>query len=182
MKLNYLIIKVALVCSLIYKNLLPYCQENYIRSQIEKNQADFAECAVGVLDASFKENDPRSYSVLQEKYSDWNESTALELAYNSKNRNFIAHPCCQKMLTKRLFGHIQVREYNTDFLIHLPSWVKVTLSAILLLPMFFWIIFPVEEKRLNSPDETNDEDEEYDKDEGKYVNSTKIYSILLNFK
>ena len=79
------------------------------------------------------------------------------------------------MLTKRLFGHIQVREYNTDFLIHLPSWVKVSMSAFFIFPMYFWIIFPVEEKRLNSSDEVDD-DEEYDKDEG--INSLK--SNLLN--
>jgi hypothetical protein len=52
-------IPVALVWSLIYKNLLPYCQENYIQAQIEKYQVDFAEYAVGVLNASFQENDPR---------------------------------------------------------------------------------------------------------------------------
>ena len=60
--------------------MLPFCQEKYIRSEIEKNQADFEECAVGVLDALYKENDPRSYSVLENKCSDWNDSTVLELA------------------------------------------------------------------------------------------------------
>ena len=159
-------IPVALVCALIYKNLLPYCQENYIRSQIEKNQADFAECAVGVLDASFKENDPRSYAVLQEKYSDWNNSTVLELAYNSKNRNFIAHPCCQKMLTKRLFGRIQIREFNKDFLFDLPSWVKVILSAFFIFPMYWWILFPVVDSNSNAL-KLNEDEEEEEKDEEK---------------
>ena len=161
-------VPVALACAMMYKNLLPYCQENYIRAQIEKNQTDFAECAVGLLDASFKENDPRSYTVLQEKYSDWNNCTALELAYNSKNRNFIAHPCCQKMLTKRLFGHIQIREFNKDFLMDLPSWVKVIMSAFFFFPMYFWIIFPIEEKSISSNNETADEeDEENEKDAEK---------------
>jgi len=69
----------ALVCSLIYKNMLSYCQENYLKSQIEKYQNDFANAAIGVLEASFQDNDPRSYSVLSEKYSDWNNLTVLEL-------------------------------------------------------------------------------------------------------
>ena len=72
----------ALVCSLIYKNMLPYCQENYLKSQIEKYQNDFANAAIGVLEASFQDNDPRSYSVLSEKYSDWNNLTVLELGKN----------------------------------------------------------------------------------------------------
>jgi hypothetical protein len=51
-----------------YKNVLPYCQEKFFRSEVEQNQADFASCAVGVLDASFKENDSRSFSILRKKY------------------------------------------------------------------------------------------------------------------
>jgi hypothetical protein len=147
--------------------MLPFCEEKYIRSEIEKNQADFEECAVGVLDAGYKENDPRSYSVLENKYSDWNDSTVFELAYKSKSKNFISHPCCQEILTRRLFGHIRVRKHTTDSFIHLPSWVKVSLCAILPFLMLLWIIFPVEEKKLNSPDDTIDEDLKYDKDDGK---------------
>ena len=134
---------VALVCSLIYKNLLPYCHENYLRNEIQKNQDEFAKAAVGVLDSSFKDNDPRAYSILIEKNPDWNNCTVLELAYNAKNLNFIAHPCCQKILTKRLFGSIQVRDIDNG-IIDFPSWVKVILSAFLVFPMYYWIVFPLE--------------------------------------
>ena len=146
----------ALVCALIYKMMLPYCVDSYTRSQIEENQADFGKCAVGVLDSSFKENDPRSCSVLQVKNSDWNDHTVLDLAHKSKSMNFIAHPCCQELLKKRFFGNIKVRKHNIDFLIHLPNWFKVTISAILIFPILFWIIFPNEEKKSN---ESTDEDE-----------------------
>ena len=39
---------------------------------------------------------------------------------------------------------------------HLPNWFKVTISAILLLPMLFWIIFSNEEIKYY---ESTDEDE-----------------------
>ena len=39
---------------------------------------------------------------------------------------------------------------------HLPNWFKVTISAILIFPILFWIIFPNEEKKSN---ESTDEDE-----------------------
>lgn len=39
----------ALICSLIYKNLLMYVHENYVKSQIESYQKDFAEAAINVL-------------------------------------------------------------------------------------------------------------------------------------
>ncbi len=150
---------------MMYKNILPHCQESYVKSKIEKYQNDFADCAVGVLDMSFQENDPRVYTLLLEKYPDWNNSTALELAYNSKNLNFIAHPCCQKTLSKRLFGNIQVREFNKGFMFDLPIWMRVLSSAFFVLPMYYWIIFPIVEKKkkhehLNS---------EFDDDDGLFV-------------
>ena len=71
------------------------------------------------------------------------------------------------MLTKRLFGNIQVREFNKGFLFDLPIWVKVIMSAFFILPMYYWIIFPVVEKKLNLPKETNDEEDEEEVDEEK---------------
>ena len=136
---------VALFCSLLYKNLLPFCQENYLKSQIEKYQNYFANAAIGVLDASFQDNDPRSYAILTTKQPDWNDCTVLELAYNAKNLDFIAHPCCQKILTKRLLGSIQIRENERNAFIEIPNFVKVILSAFLVFPMYYWIVFPIKE-------------------------------------
>jgi hypothetical protein len=45
--------------------MLPYCQESYLKQQIEQHQNDFANSAIGLLEMSFQENDPRSYSVLR---------------------------------------------------------------------------------------------------------------------
>jgi hypothetical protein len=134
----------ALLCALMYKNLIVYCQESYLKSQVEKVQKDFAKAAIGVLDSSFKSNDPRSYSILTVKHAEWNNCTVLELAYNAKNLDFIAHPCCQKMLTKRLFGSIQIRDIENG-LLDFPPWVKCILSAFLIFPMNYWIVFPMHE-------------------------------------
>jgi hypothetical protein len=86
--------------------------------------------------------------------------TTLELAYYSKNINFFGHPCCQQIYC----GKIKIRKFNIDFLTNLSSWVKVSLSVLLIFPMYFWIIFPVEEQILNSHDETFEKDEKYDKE------------------
>jgi hypothetical protein len=102
-----------------------------------------------VLDSSFQDNDPRSYSVLTLKQPDWNDCTLLELAYNAKNLDFIAHPCCQKILTKRLFGDIQIRENERNALVEVPTWVKVILSAFFVFPMYYWIVFPIKEVDMN---------------------------------
>ena len=74
--------------------MLPCCVENNTRSQIKENQADIAECAVGVLDSFLIEIDRRSCLILQEQNSDRNDLTVLYLAHKSKSMNLIAHPCC----------------------------------------------------------------------------------------
>ncbi len=42
-------ILMALICSLIYKNICLYVHENYLKSQLEKYQKEFADAAIGVL-------------------------------------------------------------------------------------------------------------------------------------
>lgn len=150
----------ALICSLMYKNMQAFCQESYLKSQIESYQNEFAKAAIGVLDSSFKSNDPRSYSILDMKHSEWNNCTVLELAYNAKNLDFIAHPCCQKILTKRLFGEIQIRDLETKKgLFDFPSWIKCLLSALLILPMYYWIVFPLHEEKEGHKNDKNTKSE-----------------------
>jgi hypothetical protein len=84
-KLNYFKVKyiffllipdpltVALIINIFHKNILPYCHESYLKTEVEKNQNDFAQAAIGVLDKSFQNNDPRSYSVLSYKNPEWNK-------------------------------------------------------------------------------------------------------------
>lgn len=90
----------------------------------------------------FKENDPRAFAILKHKHTDWNDLTLFELAYNAKNKDFIAHPCCQKILKKRLFGEMQIRDVDNG----LPSWLKIIVSAFLIVPMYRWILFPVKKQ------------------------------------
>jgi hypothetical protein len=72
--------------------------------------------------------------------------TVIELAYNSDNKDFIAHPCCQKWLTKKLYGGLDVRELNFGF-IRVPTWLKILLSAFLIIPMYWWIVFPSKQRK-----------------------------------
>ncbi len=62
----------------------------------------------------------------------------------------------QKILTKRLFGSIQVRDVDNGFF-EVPAWIKVTLSAFLILPMYYWIIFPITEKVKSKKNKKSDQ-------------------------
>ena len=42
-------------------------------------------------------------------------------------QDFIAHPCCQKWITKKFHGDIDIRELNFG-LFKIPTWMKVYLK------------------------------------------------------
>ena len=85
---------------------------------------DFACCAIGVLDLSFSQSDLRVYDVLNRKDPNLNDLTVIELAYNSDNKDFLSHPCCQKWITNKFNGSISVREFNLG-MFEMPTWTKV---------------------------------------------------------
>ncbi|CAF0794665.1 unnamed protein product [Didymodactylos carnosus] len=133
-------IPMALICCMMFKKLAPYCHESYQRLLIEKQAKEFSDCAVGVLDKSFNEDDQRTFEMLDEKHPDWNHMATVELAYNAENKEFMAHAACQKWLTRQFYGEITPRELSWG-LFKTPDYLKITCSACLIFPMWFWINF-----------------------------------------
>ncbi|CAF0787906.1 unnamed protein product [Didymodactylos carnosus] len=133
-------IPLALICCMMFKKLAPYCHESYQRLLIEKQAKEFSDCAVGVLDKSFNEDDTRTFEMLDEKHPDWNHMATVELAYNAENKEFMAHAACQKWLTRQFYGEITPRELSWG-LFKTPDYFKIISSACLIFPMWFWINF-----------------------------------------
>lgn len=61
-------IALALICSMMYEKLAPYCHEPYQQSSIEKQAKEFSEYAVAMLDKAFNEDDARTSEMLDEKH------------------------------------------------------------------------------------------------------------------
>lgn len=81
-------IPLALICCMMFKKLAPYCHESYQRLLIEKQAKfvfieisfqlirsisfnfcrEFSDCAVGVLDKAFNEDNMRTFEMLDEKH------------------------------------------------------------------------------------------------------------------
>ncbi|CAF4300477.1 unnamed protein product [Rotaria sordida] len=78
--------------------------------------------------------------MLDEKHPDWNYMTTIELAYHADNKEFMAHPVCQKWIIRQFYGEITPRELSWGLFI-CPKFLKIILSAILIFPMCFWINF-----------------------------------------
>lgn len=81
---------------------------------------------LGILDICWQDNSIMAYSILSKRYDDFNNKTLIEIAYNAGYIHFLAHPCCQKWLTKAFFGNLQFKELDWG-LFRLPYWFKVRL-------------------------------------------------------
>uniref|UniRef100_A0A1W7RAU8 Protein ced-11 n=1 Tax=Hadrurus spadix TaxID=141984 RepID=A0A1W7RAU8_9SCOR len=149
-------IHLALIISMVYNRLVIYISETITRTEMEDLSKEFAEMATGVLDASYKEATCRTYDVLCEESQDWSYRTAVDIAADAKNRTFLSHPSCQKWLTNMFLGNIRIRDLTWGF-ITIPVWLKVILSAFLVVPMYIWV-------RFKSDPLTSDENEESDGD------------------
>ena len=39
----------------------------------------------------------------------WGDRYIIDIAYDAEAQEFFSHPCCQRYLTARMYGHLQVR-------------------------------------------------------------------------
>jgi hypothetical protein len=126
---------VALLCSMIYKRLSNLVHDiTWTKAEMDEHSKDFAQCAIGVLDLSFTQCDLRVDDILNVRNRDLNNLNVIELAYNSENKEFLAHPCCQKWITKRFYGSINIKELHFG-IVKIPTWMKILTSCILIAPM-----------------------------------------------
>ena len=49
-----------------------------------------------------------------------------------------------------MLGSIQIRENERNTILDVPNFVKVILSAFLVIPMYYWIVFPIKEVDANT--------------------------------
>ncbi|CAF4080202.1 unnamed protein product, partial [Rotaria sordida] len=148
-------IPLALICCMMFKKLAPYCHESYLKSLIGKQAKEFSNWAVGILDKSFNEDNQRTFEMLDEKHPDWNNMTTVELAYHSDNKEFMAHPVCQKWVTRQFYGEITPRELSWGLFTY-PKFLKIILSAFFIFPMWFWINFSPIGQAPSVPKKAND--------------------------
>ena len=81
--------------------------------------------ALGVLEIGNRDSSAQAYNMLSSSLPDFNNKTVIQIAHDSNYMKFIAHPCCQKWITNKLFGAIEVKELDYGFF-RLPDWFKVS--------------------------------------------------------
>eukprot|EP00058_Branchiostoma_floridae_P003267 XP_002588755.1 hypothetical protein BRAFLDRAFT_89818 [Branchiostoma floridae] len=131
-------IPLALYIRRVYMSLTKFVEDATLRKDMEALVVEYEDLAVGVLDTGYKESPKKATDILNETIPDLKVKTAIEVAYDSKCKKFIAHPCCRKWVKRKYMGGISVKKTMASFL---PSWLKILLSAFLIFPMFFFIDF-----------------------------------------
>ncbi|XP_055345657.1 transient receptor potential cation channel subfamily M member 1-like isoform X2 [Paramacrobiotus metropolitanus] len=133
-------IPTALFISAMYRGLAKHCSAPSLVSQITANSRTFSGMAIDVLDMSYKESHARTFDLLNQRFTDFNDKTVLKLAYMSKNKYFLSHEACQVWLNWLWNGGIEITETWES---RIPEEVKLILSALFIFPICAWIRFPV---------------------------------------
>ncbi|XP_035219334.1 transient receptor potential cation channel subfamily M member 3-like isoform X2 [Stegodyphus dumicola] len=133
-------IMVALASSLILDKIQTYVIEGKMKEGIIDLSRRFADMAFGVFDLCYSEMPSKAYESLSKKTTEWAGHSIIDMAALSQNRNFVAHPCCQKWLTNKFMGNIKIRELSWGF-VTFPVYIKVILCSFLVFPMYLWVRF-----------------------------------------
>ncbi|WAQ99063.1 TMP2L-like protein, partial [Mya arenaria] len=161
-------IAVGLVCSRIYKEMTKYHMEQYQRTELEERSKEFGEMAVGAMSICWRDCSVQAYHMLGRRLPDFNDKSVVEIAHDAGYINFLAHPCCQKWLTKKFFGNLHLKDLDWG-LFRLPYWFKILISIVLIFPMYIWINFTPPSKKKDAlgldPDVPVDEEDEDDDEE-----------------
>ncbi|XP_070392390.1 transient receptor potential cation channel subfamily M member-like 2 isoform X2 [Dermacentor albipictus] len=133
-------IHLALLVSMTYEKLTAYVSEGTIKQELLDTSKQFAAMASGVLNLCYLECRCRAYDILSVQTADWKYKTAVDIAAEASNRQFLSHPCCQKWLTNHFLGRISVRDSQWGFF-SVPLSLKVILCAFTFFPMYIWVRF-----------------------------------------
>ncbi|XP_062855927.1 transient receptor potential cation channel subfamily M member 1-like [Trichomycterus rosablanca] len=79
-----------------------------ISQDLDNNSKEFGSLAFELLDQAYKHDEQVAMKLLTYELKNWSNSTCLKLAVAAKHRDFIAHTCCQMLLTDMWMGCLRV--------------------------------------------------------------------------
>ena len=66
-----------------------------------------------ILDHCYKENDDLANQLLTYELKTFSNQTCISLAHGANMRDFIAHPCCQNLITDMWMGGLRMNKSST---------------------------------------------------------------------
>lgn len=73
---------------------------------------EFAELALELLEHCYQTDVDLTHQLLTYELTTWSSQTCLSLAASSAFREFVAHSCCQILLSEMWMGGLIVRKYS----------------------------------------------------------------------
>ncbi|GBM23290.1 Transient receptor potential cation channel subfamily M member 2 [Araneus ventricosus] len=133
-------VHLALISSMILRNLSPYVSDLSLKNEMEKQSEEFSVIATDVITQCYDALPPRALDLLCERNPIWCYKPLIEIAAFAKDGRFIANSCCQKYLDNMFMGNIKVRDLPYGD-VTIPLWMKIVLTNFLIFPMYLWIDF-----------------------------------------
>ena len=69
---------------------------------------EFLQLALGLLNECFQTNEELAQQLLTYNLENWGSQTCLALAVATEHEEFVAHTCCQKLLTEIWVGAMRI--------------------------------------------------------------------------
>ncbi|XP_072038624.1 transient receptor potential cation channel subfamily M member 3-like isoform X2 [Amphiura filiformis] len=82
-----------------------------IGDELRKFSAEFQNLAVELLEHCYGEDDDVTIQLLTVQLDNWSKQTCLSLAAATQHREFVAHTCCQALLSDLWLGGLQMQKY-----------------------------------------------------------------------
>ncbi|CAF3851913.1 unnamed protein product [Rotaria sp. Silwood2] len=125
----------ALIACRLNKSLAREAQDDELDTEIAdeflSNAEDFQQRALALLDQCYQEDDVNATQILTCELENWSNWTCLDLSVTAYLRDFVAHKCCQQLLSDLWIGGMNVRKYL--------KWM--VLIALFFPPALFFIDF-----------------------------------------
>lgn len=105
----------ALIGCRLNKSLAREAQDDELDTEIADeflaNAEDFQQRALALLDQCYQEDDVNATQILTYELENWSNWTCLDLSVTAYLRDFVAHKCCQQLLSDLWIGGMNVRKY-----------------------------------------------------------------------
>ncbi|CAF1405683.1 unnamed protein product, partial [Rotaria sp. Silwood1] len=125
----------ALIACRLNKSLAREAQDDELDTEVAdeflSNAEDFQQRALALLDQCYQEDDVNATQILTCELENWSNWTCLDLSVTAYLRDFVAHKCCQQLLSDLWIGGMNVRKYL--------KWM--VLIALFFPPALFFIDF-----------------------------------------
>lgn len=107
----------ALVAFKLYRRMAYEASQDELEAdfveELTQSSKEFADLALELLEHCYQTDDDMTRQLLTYELTCWSSQTCLSLAASSEFQEFLAHSCCQILLSEMWMGGLIVRKYST---------------------------------------------------------------------